>query len=114
MRAGGRIVHPGNMNESNFSLEEAVEVLRRRGDLVIAVDHEAVGSPAALLQRVEREPCHVCTAFLILAYSYTGMDSVARMHATVRDWVRRQPGRALRGRIADEVHRPGGPRGAPA
>jgi S1-C subfamily serine protease len=26
----------------------------RRGDLVIAVDHEAVGSPAALLQRVER------------------------------------------------------------
>jgi S1-C subfamily serine protease len=26
----------------------------RRGDLVIAVDHEAVGSPGALLQRVER------------------------------------------------------------
>jgi DNA-binding SARP family transcriptional activator len=46
------------------------------------------------VKRAEREPCHICTAYYILAYSYTGMDSIARMHATVREWVRHQPGRA--------------------
>jgi DNA-binding SARP family transcriptional activator len=45
-------------------------------------------------QRFDREPCQVCVAYIILTYCYTGMDSVARMHATVREWVRRHPGRA--------------------